>query len=387
MKKLILALGCCSLACLCFSQTHFLVPYRQGDLWGYADTLGKVVIPCKYQEANLFDYDESKPELPAAAIVKENGRILVISEQGKVIVPAKYESITINHTHNGLSFIVENKNSRKGIFQNGKELVPCIYEQITPDVNESYLVQKNDLYGMINSSGKIIVPVMFDDVLSGTSRQNNMVRWTAAKRGMKKIFTDRTVEGSSSFVRMPVLIRDDAEMEDSFSSRLESVKKAFPFLEVINNGNFAFLRNENQSAILFNEDTSNTPFFFSMPYQFEDFCFFPDGRSGRDRYHARTLLIARDDHKLGIISESEKIMLPFEYDDIKLEGNIFFLKKDGKTGFFTLHTHYPPIEAKYDAFLYNYSLPVNDHWRFGLYQVKVGGKTGYVGENGVEFFR
>jgi hypothetical protein len=387
MKKLFLTLGCLSLALFTFSQTHFLVPFRDGDKWGYADTLGKIVIACKYQEANLFDYNAAMPQLPSAAIVKLDGHIMAINEKGTIIVPAKYESITINHTHDGLSFIVENKYGRKGLFQDGKELIPCIYEQITPDANDSYLVQKNDLFGMINSSGKVIVPVMYDDVLANTSHPNSMVQWTAAKRGMKKTFTDRPVnEYSTTYTRQETHTNDILN-ENEFSIRLDSVEANYPAFEVISNDNFAVLQNDNQTGIIFSEDSTNTPFFFSRPYRFDDFRFFPDHSGGRERYQARAFIIARMENKLGIITEKEKFMLPMEYDDITLEGNIFFLKKNGKTGFFILHTSYPAIEAKYDAFLYNYSIPVKDNWRFGLFLVKQGDKTGYVGENGVEFFR
>jgi len=386
MKKLILTLGFWSLAFYGFSQTHFLVPYRDADKWGYADTLGQIIIPCKYQEANLFDYNETSPQLPAAAIVKLDGRLMAINENGNILVPPKYESITINHTHDGLSFIVENKFGKKGVYQNGKELIPCIYEQITPDANDSYLVQKNDLYGMINSSGKVIVPVMYEDVLANTSHPNSMVQWTAAKRGMKKTFTDKQVD-EISFASSPRITWDETNTDNSFPDRLDNVELKYPTFEIIYNENFALLENDTQTGILFAEDSSNTPFFFSKPYKFDDFRFFPAHSGGRNRYDARSFFIARMENKLGIITDKEKIILPIEYDDITLEGNIFFLKKNGRTGFFTLHTHYAPIEAKYDAFLYNYSIPVNENWQFGLFLVKQGDRIGYVGENGVEFFK
>lgn len=37
-----------------FAQLPELIPYRKGDLWGYSDSTGKIIIPCKYTAVSLF---------------------------------------------------------------------------------------------------------------------------------------------------------------------------------------------------------------------------------------------------------------------------------------------------------------------------------------------
>ncbi len=59
-----------------------LIPYRQGDLWGYADSDKKIVIKPEYNEANFF-YE-------GFASVKKGTKFGYINKTGKVIIPFKF---------------------------------------------------------------------------------------------------------------------------------------------------------------------------------------------------------------------------------------------------------------------------------------------------------
>ncbi len=59
-----------------------LVPYRQGDKWGYANPDGKIVISPKYAEANWFS--------EGYAAVKSGNKYGYINKAGQMIIPAKY---------------------------------------------------------------------------------------------------------------------------------------------------------------------------------------------------------------------------------------------------------------------------------------------------------
>lgn len=61
-----------------------LIPYRQGDLWGYASPDKNIVIKPEFEEANLF-YE-------GYAAVKKGGKYGYINKGGKVVIPFKYFS-------------------------------------------------------------------------------------------------------------------------------------------------------------------------------------------------------------------------------------------------------------------------------------------------------
>ena len=59
-----------------------LIPYRQGDKWGYATADKKVVIAPKYNEANWFS--------EGLASVKVGTKYGYIDKEGKLVIPAKF---------------------------------------------------------------------------------------------------------------------------------------------------------------------------------------------------------------------------------------------------------------------------------------------------------
>lgn len=59
-----------------------LVPYRQGNLWGYAGPDKKIVIPPAYEEAALFS--------EGYAAVKKGGKYGYINKAGKVVIPFRF---------------------------------------------------------------------------------------------------------------------------------------------------------------------------------------------------------------------------------------------------------------------------------------------------------
>jgi len=63
-----------------------LIPYRQGDLWGYASVDRSIVIKPEYAEAGLF-YE-------GFASVKKADKYGYINKEGKVVIPIKYFKVT-----------------------------------------------------------------------------------------------------------------------------------------------------------------------------------------------------------------------------------------------------------------------------------------------------
>jgi WG containing repeat len=61
-----------------------MIPYRNGDLWGYADVNKAIIIKPQFEEASLF-YE-------GLAAVKKNGKYGYINKDGKTVIPFVYFS-------------------------------------------------------------------------------------------------------------------------------------------------------------------------------------------------------------------------------------------------------------------------------------------------------
>jgi hypothetical protein len=70
-----------------------------------------------------------------------------------------------------------------------------------------------------------------------------------------------------------------------------------------------------------------------------------------------------------------------------LENGSVKTERNKKLGMVMFFTTYPPIDNLYESITQMRNLSVSKSWSFGILKVTKNGKVGYVGENGVEYFR
>ncbi len=124
-----------------------LCAVRKKTLWGYADKTGELVIPCKYRDVSV------SPEGLLEVTTVSNQK-MVLSRSGETIVEPE-----------DFSFY------KKGIYRvNAAQKVSWIVSKNSYDTfekisNEHWIVSKAGKYGIINTSGKEVIPVKYDAVL------------------------------------------------------------------------------------------------------------------------------------------------------------------------------------------------------------------------------
>jgi len=79
------------------------IPFRKGDLWGYADTTGKLIIEPQYDEAMIFYNDYT--------FVKKKGKYGMINQSGKLVLPFKYDAVT-NYEYKPFASLVKKGKTR-----------------------------------------------------------------------------------------------------------------------------------------------------------------------------------------------------------------------------------------------------------------------------------
>lgn len=157
---------------------EFLIPYRKNSKWGYYSfSKKKIAIPCKFINASTFTYiSELNDEL--AIVEDENlfGKFQFFinkKEEKRINLNHKYTWISEFFSHNGRYF---SKVARKkftgikiGIINEfGNDTFKCEYDDcgLLTDGDgycEKLLpVKKNNKWGIINDSKKIVAPFHFD---------------------------------------------------------------------------------------------------------------------------------------------------------------------------------------------------------------------------------
>lgn len=127
--------------------------------YGYVNDSGDVIIPFVYSSAQKFKYGK--------AIVSQNGRYGIIDIEGKVVIPFEYTGFNPSYDYNVIA--AADMGSKWGLisFEN-KNLTGFVYDYIY-EFNDGYAaVLKNHHYGVIDTTGNVIVDTRYksaDDAL------------------------------------------------------------------------------------------------------------------------------------------------------------------------------------------------------------------------------
>jgi hypothetical protein len=359
-------------------KTSILIPYRVKELWGFSDTLGNVKVQPIYKKLiQFYYYDNGK----ANFVMKGDKNLVVVNQDQKVVMPetvsANYDSISThsyypNHVH-------IYKDGYLGVYKNGKEIIKPIYRSIGSEPNESFIVSQKGLFGLFNGTGKMIIPAEYrhiepswDDVT-----ETNFV-WVAESGSGKKRFSDLRIPQPKSDDEIEIVekrmggqtIEGDTEVPAHIKTKYDKVERETGY-------NIYYVKREGLTGVFDGNTNSEI-----IALQYENIRLVSIENNGK-------IFLVSKNGLSGLVRSGNTILVPLEFNDIAanpyLEG--FVLTKNGKKGFYIRNTIYPYIKPLYNDILVKEEIPVTRRWSFGLFKVQTDGGEGYVGENGVEFFK
>jgi hypothetical protein len=138
-----------------------LAAAKRGEKWGYINAKGDWVVEPKYDSAGMFsDYN--------VAIVSRNEKFGTIDLSGKVVAKLIYSDIGKFEFGTGLAYA--NRGGKAGhINAKGEEQVPFTWDETYGFSTFGLAVvrteSKNEdeyIYGVVDTNGKIVVPVKYD---------------------------------------------------------------------------------------------------------------------------------------------------------------------------------------------------------------------------------
>ena len=179
------------------SQDYILIPYQKDGKWGLADINGRVVVEPKYDGIGIYGYSQDVVSIPIIVSESEN-----ISNTGITgVAKLRYDPVYLawtnydeNYTALESSFtssdegveakatmktfptfvsdyakpIIEGpiwvlKDGKFGVVDiSGREIVPPKYDEVFPFEKGRAWVKLNGKYGMIDKNGKEVIPIKYD---------------------------------------------------------------------------------------------------------------------------------------------------------------------------------------------------------------------------------
>ena len=126
-----------------FSQS-VLIPFREGNLWGYADTNGVIKIKPTFDKADFFNYSKNITE-----VFKDN-KVSLIDIHGKTLFPFSdnYEKWVDHYivTQNGKKGIYTEQGVQFLAFEYDNFECTCAYDKYRNEVNKIIGTKNNEYY-------------------------------------------------------------------------------------------------------------------------------------------------------------------------------------------------------------------------------------------------
>ena len=168
-----------------------LVPYREGDLWGYADPFGSMVYPPEYKFAGVFRNGIARVQTKdgygyitmngrsffasnleacrdfsdgmAAVKIKETGKWGFINQTFATVIPPTYQEVG-DFSENVAPVKL---NDQWGVIdKQGRMLVPCKYDEVNPCRENAIAVCSDGKWGFIQPSGQLLIDMQYKKVRS-----------------------------------------------------------------------------------------------------------------------------------------------------------------------------------------------------------------------------
>ena len=302
------------------SKDYFTV--FKDNKWGIIDELGNIVIDPSYAEMIIipdskkdvflctYDINYDNNTYKTKALNSKNEEIFTDYEQVEAIQNIDKN----NNLWYEANVLKVEKNGKYGIIDlSGKELLPCEYDSISAleGVKNSLKISKEGKFGIANTEGKVIVTVEYSDI-QGMGTDN------------KEGFIVKSNDGKYGVV--------DFSNNNILETKYDEVAKIY--------GNGFYVVKQNGNQLLVDKDGIEVL------------------KSGFDEITAilknmENGVIYKKNNKYGVMKTTGEIILEASYDELKeTKSGILIAKKDGKYGVIDLENN-SKVEFKYNAISYN----------------------------------
>lgn len=358
-----------------------LVPYRKASLWGFSDSNSKIIIEPVYDSVTLFEsvIDRQKSVSIKYSKVFQNKKVGMLTADNKLLFPVQYTDFKFEYDSD--RFTITDANGKMGLRDFNTVYLPIEYELIKAVTNESYVIQKNGKIGLADYYGKIVIPMLYDQ-LNYVSKDEKSCKWKVVNdQETKYIFTPLFNEDDlmqyDTAVSMGEIIDSDTAIQDKLNTKYDWVEKHKKF-------DYAFIfKEEKKNTYLYGFENSKSKNTFKGIESKVSFLF--------DYFDYQTkcqhfVLKIQNDKKYGIIDETGKMLVPLQYDEIRSDRKKCTLVQNDLIGYYFPENN-QFFEAKYKGSTGStnpgsYSLV--DFTIIGVYENSEKDWY-YIGENGVIF--
>ena len=317
---------------LCFGQNQIMIPFVINSKWGFSDVNKKILITPQYDSVSFFEKVMVNRKEISFAFAYMNKRIGIIDSQNKSLLPLRY--LNLEKISDLGYFIAKNEQNKFGIISLSTPVLPFEYDSISSQMDNAFLIKKNNKIGIADAQAKIVITVIYDQInFMDEDEENHMYRWRVSNEKITQYVYTPVQENLNVSYRVEAMedIQSTEIIADSHSSSNKQFKD-FDEKIPINYQYKSFITRKNNLYGFINEN-SNIGF---LP-KFEKLEFLT---SDLDRNHKiNYFLTFEKDEKKGLTNQTGEVLLPAKYDEIEIRLKFIQTKLDDKKGIYFISSN------------------------------------------------
>lgn len=317
---------------LCFGQNQIMIPFVKNSKWGFSDVNKKILITPQYDSVSFFEKVMVNRKEISFAFAYMNKRIGIIDSQNKSLLPLRY--LNLEKISDLGYFIAKNEQNKFGIISLSTPVLPFEYDSISSQMDNAFLIKKNNKIGIADAQAKIVIPVIYDQInFMDEDEEKHMYRWRVSNEKITQYVYTPVQENLNVSYRVEAMedIQSTEIIADSHSSSNKQFKD-FDEKIPINYQYKSFITRKNNLYGFINEN-SNIGF---LP-KFEKLEFLT---SDLDRNHKiNYFLTFEKDEKKGLTNQTGEVLLPAKYDEIEIRLKFIQTKLDDKKGIYFISSN------------------------------------------------
>lgn len=301
-------------------------PVYTNEKWGVINQTGNIVIPAEYNQ--MITIPDSKVDLFICVydVNYENNtyktKVIDSKNEEKFTNYDLVEAIENFDTNNILWYEEGVLKVKKGdlyglIDYTGKEILPIEYTNIDAlqGIKNSLIIKKNDQVGLCDNKGNIIINPEYKEIkpVGDDYKNGYIVISNENKYGLidftKKVVLEAKYEEIKNVASSNIyIVKEDGKLKAINATKDTLIEEKFDDIKQINDENLVFVENNKYGIITTNGE-------IKVKAEYEDI-----------QYAFSNNYIAKKNGKYGIINTSNETMLPFEYATISYRKEAGFVE-------------------------------------------------------------
>ncbi len=314
--------------------------------YGLIDFDGKEILACEYDEITALNGVQSN------FLVKKDGKLGLVNEKGQTIINTEYSNIlTLKEGYKNEYIIVSDKNKYGLISTSGKVLIEPKYEMVKYLNSSSlYAIKEKGEWKVINvEDGSIVIDGGYDDITEAKGEELVVVK--DGKYGVVDTNKKEKIPFEYEDLKYAFSIYYIAKKDNKYGIINSENEKIIDFeyqnMVYVENGGFIQADKTATETVIFdsnlsqkisgiiseiNIDKGYIKAYIDNEYKYYNFKF--EEKKSSDLLTENTLFLSKKDGKYGYVNKTGDVVIDYIYDDATEQNSCGYaaVKKDGVWG-------------------------------------------------------